>query len=73
MATLHIDCRGLSCPMPIVRVSRAIKPLAAGDTLTIAASDAAFRADLEAWVRKLGHVIESFVDGPEQLATVRKS
>lgn len=73
MATMNIDCRGLSCPMPIVRISRAMKQLASGDTLTISATDAAFRADLEAWVRKLGHVLESFVDGPEQTATVRKT
>lgn len=73
MATLHIDCRGLSCPMPIVRVSRAMKQLAPGETLSIAASDAAFRADLEAWVEKLGHALESFTDGAEQLATVRKT
>jgi TusA-related sulfurtransferase len=72
MATMTIDCRGLSCPMPIVKVSRAMKQLASGDTLTIAASDAAFRADLEAWVKKLGHVLVTFADGPEQIATVRK-
>jgi len=73
MATSELDCRGLSCPMPIVKVSRAIKPLASGETLTIIASDAAFRADLEAWVSKLGHVLVEFVDGPEQRAVVRKT
>jgi TusA-related sulfurtransferase len=59
--------------MPIVKVSQAMKQLAEGDTLSIAASDAAFRADLEAWVSKLGHCLESFVDGPEQSAIVRKA
>lgn len=73
MATSHIDCRGLSCPMPIVKVSRALKPLASGETLSVTASDPAFRADLEAWVKKLGHVLVEFVDGPEQRAVVRKS
>ncbi len=73
MAMSHIDCRGLSCPMPIVKVSRAIKPLASGDTLSIMASDAAFRSDLEAWVGKLGHVLVEFTDGAEQHAVVRKT
>jgi TusA-related sulfurtransferase len=59
--------------MPIVQVSKAMKQLASGDVLTVTASDAAFRADLEAWVRKLGHVLESFTDGAEQTATVRKA
>ena len=68
----HLDCRHLSCPMPIVRVSRAIKPLASGEELTITATDPAFRADLEAWVAKGGHQLVEFVDGPEQVAVVKK-
>ena len=58
--------------MPIVRLSRAVKGLAPGDTLTVAASDPSFRADLEAWLAKLGHELVSFEDGPEQVAVVRK-
>ncbi len=59
--------------MPIVRVSRAIKGLAKDQVLSVKASDPAFRADLEAWVKKLGHEIVSFVDGPEQHAVIRKT
>lgn len=73
MPTEELDCRGLSCPMPIVKVSRAMKVLSAGQTLTVIASDPAFRADLEAWVRKLGHELVSFADGAEQRAVVRKA
>jgi TusA-related sulfurtransferase len=58
--------------MPIVRVSRAMKALDPGGTLSVTASDPAFRADLEAWVKKLGYVLVSFVDGAEQHAVVRK-
>lgn len=68
-----LDCRGLSCPMPIVRVSRAMKSLPTGETLTVLASDPAFRSDLEAWVKKLGHELVSFEDGAEQRAIVRKT
>jgi TusA-related sulfurtransferase len=67
-----LDCRLLSCPMPIVKVSRAIKALAPGERLAIRATDPAFRADLEAWVQKGGHEIVEFVDGAEQYAVVRK-
>lgn len=58
--------------MPIVRVSRAMKALPTGHTLSVLATDPAFRADLEAWVKKLGHELVSFVDGAEQLAVLRK-
>lgn len=59
---LSLDCRGLSCPMPIVKISRAMKELAPGDLLTVTASDPAFGADIEAWTRKMNHQIVSFSD-----------
>lgn len=40
----------MACPVPIVRVSRAMKALTPGQTLRVEASDDAFSADLEAWL-----------------------
>lgn len=60
MKTVELDCRGLSCPMPIVKISRAMKELAVGDQLSVEASDPSFEADLEAWVRKLGQKLVAF-------------
>ncbi|MFM7159618.1 MAG: sulfurtransferase TusA family protein [Planctomycetaceae bacterium] len=73
MARAELDCRGLSCPMPIVKLSRAMKGLEQGDELVILASDPSFQPDLEAWVRKMGHRLESFVvSGEVQSAVVVK-
>jgi len=60
MATVELDCKGLSCPMPIVKISRAMKELLAGDCLCVFASDPSFQSDVEAWVRKMGHVLIDF-------------
>lgn len=68
-----IDCKSMNCPMPIVTISKAIKGLASGDELVIEANDPAFRADLEAWVNKLGHTLVTFEDGDQQRAVVRKT
>lgn len=73
MPNTEIDCQGLSCPMPIVKVAKAIKKMAAGDSLQVVANDPAFKADLEAWCKKLGHQLHSFEDGPTQTAVVVKS
>jgi TusA-related sulfurtransferase len=62
MPNVDLDCRGMSCPMPIVRLSRAMKELTVADTLTVQAADPSFRADVEAWVRKTGQALASFVD-----------
>ncbi len=73
MINHQLDCRHLTCPMPIVKISRAMKAIGPGETLSIRATDAAFQADLEAWVSKTGHVLLEFVDGAEQYAVVKKA
>lgn len=60
MANTDLDCRGMNCPMPIVRISQAVKSLAIGDTLTVVADDPSFQADVEAWVRMTGQRLRSF-------------
>lgn len=59
MATESLDCTGLSCPIPIVKISKAVKDLDVGDTLEVTATDPAFKVDIGAWARKTGHTIES--------------
>ena len=55
-----LDCRGLRCPLPILRLNELAKTLTAG-TIEIIADDAAFPADLEAWCQRMGTQIE-FID-----------
>jgi len=67
-----LDCCGLKCPMPIVRISLAMKGLAVGQRLRVQATDPAFRADLEAWVRRLGHRLLEYREGTPQQALIEK-
>lgn len=72
MAT-HLDCKGLKCPMPIVRLSVAARELRPGDEITIEADDLAFRADLSAWARRTGFDVTEFnADGPVQNAKLTR-
>ena len=59
---LQLNCEGLSCPMPIVELTRAARRLSPGSTIEVTATDLAFRPDLEAWARRMGHTIEAFQD-----------
>ena len=72
MAIHNLDCKDMRCPMPIVRISQAIKTIPAGDRLVIEANDPAFKADLEAWTRRLGHVLVECHPGAVQRAVVEK-
>jgi tRNA 2-thiouridine synthesizing protein A len=70
---LFLDCKGMSCPMPIVRLTQAMRGLAPGERLVVEATDPAFRPDLLAWGRRFGHTVVSLEMGPVIRATVIKS
>ncbi len=55
MATTTLDCRGLVCPLPVVRLSSTLKTLEVGDVVELLATDPGAVADLEAFERRTGH------------------
>jgi tRNA 2-thiouridine synthesizing protein A len=60
----HVDARGLSCPMPIVKTAQAIKTIASGALLEVLATDPGSLKDFAAWSRTTGHgLVEQSVDG----------
>ena len=60
----HVDARGLSCPLPIVRTAQAIKTVASGELIEVLATDAGSVKDFAAWSRTTGHaLVEQSVDG----------
>ena len=63
MEAQELDCRGLNCPMPIVRISQAMKDLAPGSVLEVQADDPAFKADIEAWAQMTGNRLLSLDEG----------
>ena len=62
--SLHVDARGLSCPMPIVRTAQAIKSVPSGALLEVLATDPGSQKDFAAWSRTTGNeLVEQSVDG----------
>jgi len=55
MAAHMLDVRGVSCPMPIVRTSQAMKALVAGDTLEVLATDRGALSDFPSWCETTGN------------------
>jgi tRNA 2-thiouridine synthesizing protein A len=51
----HLDLRGLSCPMPIVKSARAIRDLNPQDLLEVLATDPGSVPDFTAWCRSTGN------------------
>lgn len=52
---ITIDCYGLLCPMPIIKVAEALRDLAPGQVLEVIATDEGIQSDLPAWCRRTGH------------------
>lgn len=50
-----LDCQGLVCPMPVIKLSQAIKTLPVGAVVELVATDPGSVADLEAFERQTGH------------------
>jgi tRNA 2-thiouridine synthesizing protein A len=54
-ATKFLDLKGLLCPIPIVKMAKAIKEIAIGQTIEALATDPGVMADIPAWCRSTGH------------------
>ena len=50
-----LDCSGMLCPMPIVKVSKAMKELQSEQVLKLIATDPGSPPDMEAWSRQTGN------------------
>ncbi len=54
-ADVELDCRGMRCPLPIIRLANNIGDIAVGQTMAVVAEDPAARPDVTAWCRMRGH------------------
>ncbi len=48
---VDLDCRGLLCPLPVIKLAKALPTVAIGDTVTVLADDPAAATDIPAWCR----------------------
>ncbi len=56
-ATTTLDAKGLLCPMPIVKLARAIKELAPQEILLLEATDPGAIPDVAAWSKTTGNLV----------------
>lgn len=54
-ADLYLDSKNLLCPMPIIRLTQAIKRINVGQTILTETTDPGSQYDIEAWARQTGH------------------
>jgi tRNA 2-thiouridine synthesizing protein A len=55
-ATVILDVRGLSCPMPLFETKKELCKLTSGQILQIDVTDPGSRNDLTGWCERSGHI-----------------
>ncbi|MGN8245443.1 FAD-dependent oxidoreductase [Cellulomonas soli] len=71
--SLDLDCTGLACPGPIMKLAESMRGLADGDEVVVTVSDPGFANDAPAWARRNGHQLVALEPhGPGYVATFRK-
>jgi len=52
-----IDTKGLSCPMPMMKLAKAMKGLKSGEILEMLGTDPGSKSDLPKWCIKTGNTL----------------
>ena len=55
----ELDCRGLNCPLPVLKTKKAMDEMAAGDVLKMVSTDPGSKNDVTAWAKRTGNEILS--------------
>jgi tRNA 2-thiouridine synthesizing protein A len=50
-----IDCRGLKCPLPVLKMEKRLSQLAAGASFVVLATDPMAKIDIPLFCRQNGH------------------
>ncbi len=59
VSDLFLDSKNLLCPMPIIKLSQAIKKISVGQTILTETTDPGSQYDIAAWARQTGHELLS--------------
>ena len=70
--TDRLDCRGMKCPQPILKIAIKAGSIAPGTTLEVLADCPSFPAEVAKWCTDRGKVLISCVDhGGYNMATIQ--
>ena len=59
-ADLVLDLKGLMCPIPVVKIAKAVKEVPVGGLIEATASDPGVLADIPAWAKSTGNEMVKF-------------
>ena len=63
-AAATVDCLGLACPIPVVRLAKAVASVEVGGLVELLADDPGARVDIPVWCRLKGQQLLAQHDRP---------
>ena len=51
----ELDCRGLNCPLPILKTKKAMDGMSSGEVLKMTSTDPGSQNDITAWANRTGN------------------
>ena len=64
-AAVTVDCLGLACPIPVVRLAKAVASVEVGAVVELLADDPGARVDIPVWCRLKDQQLVAQHDRPE--------
>lgn len=55
----ELDCRGLNCPLPILKAKKALADMFSGQTLRVVSTDSGSVRDFQAFAKQTGNELVS--------------
>ena len=70
---IELDASGLLCPLPLLRLKKALVEMGSGDVIKVIATDPAAHLDIGVYVDQTGHQLIETVRHPQaQVFYIRK-
>ncbi len=70
---VELDATGLSCPMPIMKLSKSVKSMEVGQVIKMISSDPGSEEDVPKWVkRSKNELLESNKDSGSYIFVIKK-
>lgn len=74
LQAIPVDCNGLQCPGPIMKVNTTMKELEPGKVIKVSSTDMGFASDIKAWCEKTGNeLVKQEKDGVNSISYIRKN
>lgn len=74
MSTTILDCTGLNCPLPILRLSKTINGVGIGERVELIATDPGAQKDVAAWSKQTGNaLLESREEGGRYVFLIERA